>query len=667
MKKQKMWRIVAAIILFLTTLSTNLNGGKVKGETLNIPEYMEYTKAQNNFMYQWKNKTFLVVEDNTRTNTRPGEFPTNLKFIMLEKGKEKLITIDNKLMPSYYSFIGVYNNELYYKSTNFNDNYREYINKINLDTLVITKVMDAPYSKTLNLNDFKRSFIKRIIMDKSGNFTFIREYSSMKLDGEDYLVIIKDNREYALKTRYLSERPEFMNQVEVSDSLVDNQGNIWIECFKIYDKKVATVEAIKELEAAYKSGQLKDETYIQKIDFNNKVTKYDISNLTDMYGVIAYTFFDKDNNVWAKTYDYIDGISKTDILKLKFQDTNVAVMERLPLIDVTQMIEDNNGVLWAIADGTVMKYENGKMITKYKAYNKFSNERISVYDDENLVVYGDQGYIIISKTGETESDKKTSATEQKPNEQKTRETEQKPDEEKTELEKPKYELIVSNDKANVITKMDSTQLLKNGENLLDVTSNITMTSLAVGMEADKINGGSGNLSISTNILAITMPFSIVDYENAGQGATVNFKYLIKKDDSSLNSLKSIGKVFDFSFTTNNSSESLIKDIHKFKSGKVKVAVKLSEEEIKTLDTTKLSACYFNENTQRWEVIGGNFNKDNLTFTFETDHFSKFTIGYTEVVLPQTGAFIDEFILAIIALVCISLGLILVKKDRLLRV
>ncbi|MCM0647295.1 hypothetical protein NBE98_02765 [Clostridium swellfunianum] len=652
MKKQKTLGIITAVVFLLTALSMNISsGGKVKAETSNIPQYLEYKKTYNRFVYQWKNKTFLAVEDDSRPNTSQGQYPNNLKFVVIENGIEKLITIDSKLMPSSSSassIIGVYNEELYYVCFDFSNNTRrEYISKLNFNTNDISKVMDVPQSKTLNSSNFAHSYVKKVIMDKTGRFSFIREYASIGLDQESYLVFINADKEYVLKTRYVSEIPEFMNQVWVSDCLFDNEGNVWIEAFKEYDKKEGTVEAIKALEGAYKSGQLKNEKFLYRLDSNNQVTKYNVDSLTDMFGVFSYAFFDKDNNFWAMTSDYVDNVSKTDILKLKFNNGAVTVLEKLPLVDITQMTRDANGNLWAISNGTIMKYENGQMIAKYQAYKEFHNERINVYDDNNLLVYGDEGYTLISKSSKPASDEKP--VEESPKEVK---------------ENPKYEVVISEDKSNAAVKIDSNQLQKDGKNLINIAANNAVTSFSVSMEAAAINGGSGNLSIDANLLKIEMPFSIVDYENLGQGSTVNFKYTVKKNDPSLNSLKSIGKLFDFSLSTNNSDQSLIKDIHKFNSGKVKVTVKLTQEELKSLSSDNLSAYYFNESEGIWEKIGGSLDKSNLTFTFETDHFSKFTLGHTDGMLPQTGSSFDGFTLAVIALACIAVGLKLIKREDL---
>ncbi|MDS0528306.1 S8 family serine peptidase [Clostridium sp. SHJSY1] len=85
--------------------------------------------------------------------------------------------------------------------------------------------------------------------------------------------------------------------------------------------------------------------------------------------------------------------------------------------------------------------------------------------------------------------------------------------------------------------------------------------------------------------------------------------------------KAVNRLIDLSLV--DSDGKLIKD---FKGNKVKVSVKLTDEELKNLDKSKLTAYYYDESVKEWKEIGGEFSNDTSTFTFETTKFSKFVIG-----------------------------------------
>jgi uncharacterized repeat protein (TIGR02543 family) len=59
---------------------------------------------------------------------------------------------------------------------------------------------------------------------------------------------------------------------------------------------------------------------------------------------------------------------------------------------------------------------------------------------------------------------------------------------------------------------------------------------------------------------------------------------------------------------------------------VAIDIVLTDEQIKDLDVTKLSAYYFNEELKKWEFVGGSYKSSTKTFHFVTKHFSKYTIA-----------------------------------------
>ncbi len=77
----------------------------------------------------------------------------------------------------------------------------------------------------------------------------------------------------------------------------------------------------------------------------------------------------------------------------------------------------------------------------------------------------------------------------------------------------------------------------------------------------------------------------------------------------------VSEVFDFAL-----------DIDDTKISEFKKPVKITMEfdNSKAKDKNKLGVYYFNEDTDNWDYVGGNVNEDG-TITFETEHFSKYTV------------------------------------------
>lgn len=101
---------------------------------------------------------------------------------------------------------------------------------------------------------------------------------------------------------------------------------------------------------------------------------------------------------------------------------------------------------------------------------------------------------------------------------------------------------------------------------------------------------------------------------------IDYTQKIYEDNDLLSSLNSIGKVFEI--TLNNG-----KDIKNFDKDKVSVTLKLSEEDLKGKDTSKLKAYVYDDSKKEWVSLDGTFNNTDSTFTFETNKTGKFTVGH----------------------------------------
>jgi hypothetical protein len=96
-------------------------------------------------------------------------------------------------------------------------------------------------------------------------------------------------------------------------------------------------------------------------------------------------------------------------------------------------------------------------------------------------------------------------------------------------------------------------------------------------------------------------------------------------------VKGVGEVYDFSLALYNKTGTKIEDVHDFNGDtKVKITIKLTDEQMKNLNTSKLGALYYNESSKKWDYVGGKYDATTKTFSFETEHFSKYTIAEVSV-------------------------------------
>jgi LPXTG-motif cell wall-anchored protein len=292
----------------------------------------------------------------------------------------------------------------------------------------------------------------------------------------------------------------------------------------------------------------------------------------------------------------------------------------------------------------VKKYENENLVTKYEVYNSFHNDRFYIYDDNNLVVYGDAGYkIIAANVPEVNNNTTTEPAATKP----------------ATTESSTAKSTTTNNTA--LVNLDTNKLNKNGVNEISPVPSSDSQAVEARIDASAVNGGTGSLKMNASNVTMELPFSAVDYDGTVQGSYISVKQNIIANDPLLSAIKDIGKVFDFSLATYKQDGTKIKDIHNFKNGKAKISVKLTNDDIKNLDTAKLSAFYYNEETKMWESVGGSFDKESMTFTFETSHFSKYTIAQTNGALPQTGSALNSLDLIVIGLILMVFGTLIFSR------
>lgn len=347
----------------------------------------------------------------------------------------------------------------------------------------------------------------------------------------------------------------------------------------------------------------------------------------------------KDLKIGANGNVYLSVTTNTGIDVIKQYRYNNEILEFVKQYNEHGWLAiDGKGNLWFDRDGGIYKLEGDSFVRKYTV-NSFMTG-LKVYDDNHMVVGGDlgAGLTIIS------IDDKVSPT--------------------PPVVPEKFTSTVDNNTKSAALTLDSAQVAKDGVNEITPALSSDVHTVEAKIDAATINGGTGSLKMNANNITMELPFSTVDYDGTTQGSYVSVKQNIIANDPILSGVKDIGKVFDFSLGTYKQDGTKIKDIHNFKNGKAKITIKLTNDDIRNLDITKLGAFYYNEETKMWELIGGTFDKNTMTFTFETPHFSKYTIAQINGTLPQTGAFLNNNDLIIAALVLIVIGIVMfVKKSR----
>ncbi|HHX60480.1 MAG TPA: hypothetical protein GX707_07050 [Epulopiscium sp.] len=155
-------------------------------------------------------------------------------------------------------------------------------------------------------------------------------------------------------------------------------------------------------------------------------------------------------------------------------------------------------------------------------------------------------------------------------------------------------------------------------------SNIS-TNIPNSTVADLTKAGVNNLSINSDIAVISLDLETLKTIQGEIKTDINFS--AKKVDNSILSAeiqKMVGSrlVFDFSITGENGER-----VSKFGKGKISISIPytLGADE----KSENLAVYYINEDGKVEEMPNSIYDKKNGKISFETDHFSKFVIGYKE--------------------------------------
>ncbi|MGV8983996.1 cell wall-binding repeat-containing protein, partial [Clostridium sp.] len=186
---------------------------------------------------------------------------------------------------------------------------------------------------------------------------------------------------------------------------------------------------------------------------------------------------------------------------------------------------------------------------------------------------------------------------------------------------------------NVVATLDASKINKNAINVIRIDEPKPESKIQVQIPASAIGTGTGSFMINTKAASLSIPTSIIDASLLSSGGTLRVSQNIMPTADANAMLVNIpsgdktnGKVFSFEMAVYDSNNNLVSAIHNFASGKsVAVTINLNNDDIKGMDTSKIAAFYFDVASKKWVEIGGSFDSVKMTFTFNTTHFTDFTI------------------------------------------
>ncbi|GFZ29849.1 hypothetical protein CSC2_03750 [Clostridium zeae] len=652
MKKRKKLS-VAIVVMFLVQLIFGVGASKVaRAEDVNssVPQFLDRRKETVDFVYQYKDKTIVnnaVIID------------YNIKFFVEENGKKHIISDDFNLL-RYLSFKGVYNDNAYVVS---DKDEKRSIYKVDLNTYKMEYVKEVPKYKD------EQAYVNKIVIDSNGVFWYeasehnipIYDSNGRILDNSTKDIIYND-KGFSYETIKLQKGEQTYDSFGHLEESID--GSLW------FNKTL-------------KSGT---DNKVYKISKDNSVKEYSINNTQPM--VIYNVYPSNDSSVILIGKQLVTGSdgrsTEGEVIVQKYKingDTLELTKEfKFPNTYFYSSL-DVNGNVWINQSGVISKLEGNEFIKKYIVDSGL--KALEVYDDKNLVACGIVGFgytpIAIADPAEKPLDNNidnnaNNTTNTNINNNTSKNSESASNNSSTNANNTSVQQVINKEKfnvdvngANAVLTLDSKQISKDSENTVVPTLSNSVQTVETRFDAVTTNGGKGSVKVNANNVSLVLPFSTIDYNGVNNGDYIKLREAIVKNDDSLSSIKDIGKLFDFSLEMYKNDGTKLKDIHSFKNGNATISVKLTNVEVKNLDINKLSAFYYNENTKSWENVGGSYNKGTMTFTFQTSHFSKYTIAQINGTLPQTGVIMDSTSIMLVALILILMGSIVLMKKNITRI
>lgn len=223
--------------------------------------------------------------------------------------------------------------------------------------------------------------------------------------------------------------------------------------------------------------------------------------------------------------------------------------------------------------------------------------------------------------------------------------------------------IITDENGNMVVEVSKISD-KNGKNVIEVKNEGKDVIVEI-TDIEAIRDGKGSLEIKSDKVNISLPFSLIDSSLLTDGSKVIFKTSIENGNDLTKNIKGLKKIFKFNLSVVNGDNVI--ELHNLKDGLAKITIKLTEDELKGLDKSNLAVFYYNEETNKFEIMDTKINGNEVIFT--TSHFSKFIVaekasnGSNGEVLPQTGGRIDMNGLLALGLMATLAGIFVIKRNR----
>lgn len=431
----------------------------------------------------------------------------------------------------------------------------------------------------------------------------------------------------------------------------ENEFSALDEALAEYVQKLGNVDY--KVEGRIVIGTLAEEIEKEDIKAANKVIK-EIDKLSE-----TITLKDKQSVESArKSYDALTNTQKTLVSNY---NKLVAAEAKIAELEEAEAIEKENQAAADVVIELIKKLPN-KIILKDKeavvfaraAYNELTEAQKALVTNLDKLVKAEATIIELEKPSIEGPDTEEPNTDE-------------PEVETPDTEKPNTGVVVKPTVGGVAEVEVSTELKPGEETVIEISVDSKATEVKIvlkdvasikeAIESEK--GGSITAALSNGV-NVNIPYSVIDASLLVEGSQVVLAVKEIANDPIVKNLKGVKKVYDFNLAVENGGDSVT--ISNMKSGKVTVTITLTNDELKGLDKSKLSVFYYNETTNKFEIMPTTIDGNKVTF--ETTHFSKFVIAEKAESgqLPQTGGYDGNMIL-FMGLVLVVGGAIALKRRK----
>ncbi|MDT8717445.1 S8 family serine peptidase [Clostridium sp. 19966] len=190
--------------------------------------------------------------------------------------------------------------------------------------------------------------------------------------------------------------------------------------------------------------------------------------------------------------------------------------------------------------------------------------------------------------------------------------------------------------ANTVSKAGTSTIVVDDSDLQSTSSVLSYTvsnadNIGVELPYSILNASNKALALNGDRVGISLPTSVFAKK---AGSKISLTATLNTATST-SGLKIAGKVYDFNLYQTDSAGTAT-HITSFNGAVATIVMKLSADDIKGLDASRLAAYYYNEATKAWELVGGAFDANTSTLTFTTPHFSTYVVAEKPKTTSTTG-------------------------------